>query len=189
MHTPEHVRQQLNETVESKKTVFEGKVVDIDHWTVKMPDNRTSLREIIRHPGAAAVVPVDDGGNVILVHQFRHAIGRVTLEIPAGRLEPDEDPYVCAARELEEETAKKTGKLVLLNAMASSPGIFSEVIHIYLATELSEGRFHFDRDEFIHVRTIAMDDAIDMVMTGQIQDAKTIVGLFAAREYLRKNGE
>ena len=181
----EQIRARLAETVIDQTTAYHGLVADYDIWHVALPDGRYAQRDIIKHPGAAAVVPVDAQGNVTMVYQYRHPLERVTLEIPAGKKEPGEDPVTCATRELREEAGIIAGNLRLLTQLASSPGIFNERIWIYLATDLSYCGTDPDDDEFLNVRTFALDELIGRVVSNEIQDSKTIVGLMLAREALR----
>ena len=129
------------------------------------------------------MVPLKDDGTVVLIRQFRHAAGGFIYEIPAGKLQPGEDPTVCAARELEEEIGYRSGRLELLSSIFTAPGFTDEVIHIYKATELMAGRQHLDRDEVLEVIEMPLSKAISMIETGAIRDAKSIVGLQAV--YLR----
>jgi len=159
------------------KHVFTGKVLTLNIDTVTLPNGFTVDLEIVRHPGAAAVVPLKDNGTVVLIKQFRHAAGGFIYEIPAGKLHPGEDPMHCAARELEEEIGYVAGRLELLTSILTAPGFTDEVIHIYKATGLTAGRQQLDRDEILEVLEISLEEAIKMIKAGTIRDAKTIVGL------------
>jgi ADP-ribose pyrophosphatase len=159
------------------KNIYTGKVVTLNIDTVTLPNGLTIELEMVRHPGAAAVVPLKDHGTVVLIRQFRHAAGGFIYEIPAGKLHPGEDPQVCAMRELEEEIGYKAGQLKLLSSIFTAPGFTDEVIHIYEATALTEGRQHLDRDEVLEVIEVSLEEAIRMIRAGTIRDAKTIVGL------------
>lgn len=159
------------------KHVFTGKVLTLNIDTVTLPNGFTVDLEIVRHPGAAAVVPLKDNGTVVLIKQFRHAAGGFIYEIPAGKLHPGEDPMHCAARELEEEIGYVAGRLELLTSILTAPGFTDEVIHIYKATGLTAGRQQLDRDEVLEVLEISLEEAIKMIKAGTIRDAKTIVGL------------
>jgi ADP-ribose pyrophosphatase len=159
------------------KHVFTGKVLTLNIDTVTLPNGFTVDLEIVRHPGAAAVVPLKDNGTVVLIKQFRHAAGGFIYEIPAGKLHPGEDPMHCAARELEEEIGYVAGRLELLTSILTAPGFTDEVIHIYKATGLTAGRQQLDRDEVLEVLEISFEEAIKMIKAGTIRDAKTIVGL------------
>lgn len=161
----------------STKNIYKGNVVALNIDTVTLPNGATVELEMVRHPGAAAIVPVKDDGTVILIRQFRHAAGGFIIEIPAGKLHPGEAPKVCAARELEEEIGYKAGTLELLSSIFTAPGFTDEVIHIYKATNLYHGTQQLDRDEVLDVMEMSLDRAIEMIREGAIRDAKTIVGL------------
>lgn len=166
------------------KNIYTGRVITLNVDTVTLPNGLTVDLEVVRHPGAAAVVPLkDDGTVVILIRQFRHAAGGFIYEVPAGKLHPGEDPRVCAARELEEEVGYRAGRLDLLSSIFTAPGFTDEVIHIYKATGLTIGRQQLDRDEVLEVIEMPLSEAIGMIETGAIRDAKSIVGLQAV--YLR----
>jgi ADP-ribose pyrophosphatase len=161
------------------KNIYTGIVVDLNVDTVMLPNGVTVDLEIVRHPGAAAVVPVKDDGTVILIKQFRHAAGGFIYEIPAGKLHSGEDPKACAARELEEEVGHRAATLELLSSIFTAPGFTDEVIHIYKATGLTTGRQQLDRDEVLEVIEMPLAEAIGMIEAGAIKDAKSIVGLQA----------
>lgn len=161
------------------KNIYTGIVVNLNVDTVILPNGITVDLEVVRHPGAAAVVPLKDDGTVILIKQFRHAAGGFIYEIPAGKLHPGEDPKVCASRELEEEVGYRAGSLELLSSIFTAPGFTDEVIHIYKATELTIGRQQLDRDEILDVIEMPLAEAIGMIEAGEIRDAKSIVGLHA----------
>lgn len=166
--------------------VLDGLIIRVDRDTVTLPDGSTSMREIVRHPGAAAVVPLLDSGNVVMVRQYRYSIGESTLEIPAGKLDSGESVLDCARRELKEETGYTAKTLDKLMSFVSSPGFTDEVIHIYLARGLSPGQAGGDDDEFIETESYEISALIDMILDGRIRDGKTVAGLFAAAEYLRR---
>ncbi len=161
----------------SIKNIYRGKVVTLNIDTVTLPNGVTIDLEVVRHPGAAAVVPLKENGTVVLIKQFRHAAGGFIYEIPAGKLHPGEDPKNCAARELEEEIGYQAGKLDLLSSIFTAPGFTDEVIHIYKATGLIKGRQQLDRDEVLEIVEVPLQEAIDMIRVGTIRDAKTMVGL------------
>lgn len=159
------------------KNLYTGKVVTLNIETVALPNGLTIDLEVVRHPGAAAVVPITEDGSVVLIRQFRHAAGGFIYEIPAGKLHSGEDPRSCATRELEEEIGYKPGQLMLLSSIFTAPGFTDEVIHVYKATGLTKGRQHLDRDEVLEVVEVSLEEAIGMIRAGTIRDAKTIVGL------------
>jgi ADP-ribose pyrophosphatase len=166
------------------KNIYTGRVVTLNIDRVTLPNGVTVDLEIIRHPGAAAVVPMKDDGAVVMIRQFRHAAGGFIYEIPAGKLHPGEDPLNCAERELEEEVGYRASSFELLSSIFTAPGFADEVIYVYKATGLTKGRQQLDRDEVLDVIEMPLSDAMAKIENGTIRDAKTIVGLQAA--YIRK---
>ena len=182
--------ENLREVVTDRESIFEGRILHVERWQVTCPNGSPAQREIVVHKGAAAVVPVFEDGTTLLVRQHRVACDRVTLEIPAGKLDSvNEDPLDCAVRELEEETGLKAESMTLLTSLLTTPGFCTEKIGIYLAQGLSQGDTHPDEDEFLGLTRISLDDAIAMCMRGEIRDAKTISGLMMAREVIRAQKE
>jgi len=165
------------------RNIYTGKVVTLNVDTVRLPNGVTVDLETIRHPGAAAVVPIKDDGTVVLIRQFRHAAGGFIYEIPAGKLSPGEDPLHCAARELEEEVGYRASSFELLSSIFTAPGFADEVIHVYKATGLTTGRQQLDRDEVLEIVEMPLTQAITKIQDGTIRDGKTIVGLQAV--YIR----
>ena len=159
------------------RNIYTGRVLTLNIDTVTLPNGATIDLEMVRHPGAAAIVPFKDDGTVVLIRQFRHAAGGFIYEIPAGKLHLGEDLKACAARELEEEIGYKTDDLELVTSIFTAPGFTDEVIHIYKANRLTKGKQQLDRDEILEVMEVSLDDAITMIRNGSIRDAKTIVGL------------
>jgi len=159
------------------KNIYNGRVVTLNVDTVTLPNGVTVDLEVVRHPGAAAVVPMKDDGTVILIRQFRHAAGGFIYEIPAGKLHPGEDPLLCAARELEEEIGYRAGQLDRIASIFTAPGFTDEVIHIYQATGLTKSQQNLDRDEVLEIFETSLDEAVRMIRNGTIRDAKTMVGL------------
>jgi ADP-ribose pyrophosphatase len=161
--------------------IYRGTIIDVERLTVKLPNGRVVTRDIVRNPGASAVVPLTDDGCIILVEQFRKPIEKTSLEIPAGKLDKGEDPTDCAKRELLEETGYTAGKLVKILTIHPTPAFADEILHIYLATDLSKGRACPDEDEFITARKYRISDVLKMIDDGVITDGKTVCGvLFAA---------
>ena len=168
----------------SVKNIYKGKVVVLNVDRVTLPNGATVDLEVIRHPGAAAIVPMKDDETVILIRQFRHAADGFIYEIPAGKLHPGEDPRDCAARELEEEIGYRASSFELLTSIFTAPGFADEVIHIYKGTGLTKGRQKLDHDEVLNVVELPIEKAIAQIQDGTIRDGKTIVGLQAV--YLQK---
>ena len=161
------------------KPIYQGSVITLNIDTVQLPNGHTIDLEIIRHPGASAVVPLKEDGTVVLIRQFRHAVNGFIYEIPAGKLHPQEDPLDCAARELEEEIGYKARHFRLLSSIFTAPGFADEVIHIYVATGLISGTQNLDQDEVLDVVEMPLEEAILKIRDGTIRDGKTIVGLQA----------
>jgi ADP-ribose pyrophosphatase len=159
------------------KNIFKGRVLTLNVETVTLPNGATVDLELVRHPGAAAVVPIKDDGTVVLVRQYRHATGGFIYEIPAGKLNPGEDPRDCAVRELEEEVGYRASSLELLTSIFTAPGFADEVIHIFKATGLTPGRQQLDHDEVLDVVELPLEKAMAQIRDGTIRDGKTIVGL------------
>ncbi len=175
MTTP---HKELPKIISSQK-VFDGRVFTVTVDTVTEGE-LTYQREVVRHKGSAVIVPVHDDGTVVLVNQYRHPVVRYLLEVPAGTLDEGERPEVGAARELEEELGLRAGNLEKLSEFFVSPGFCEEKMWIYLATELSEGRQRLDEDELLDVVRLPIAEALEMITSGEIQDAKTIIGLMLA---------
>ena len=177
----------LEETLDARR-VFDGILLNIDHLTNRLPDGRTIQREVARHIGASAILPVDDDGNVWLVRQFRAPVGRALLEIPAGKLnDRGEDRLEAAKRELEEETGLTAGSWVHLMDLLTTPGFSDEVIGLYLARDLRPGRSHPDDDEFLNVVKVPFADLAAAVRRGEIPDGKTAVATLLAEGMLRSS--
>lgn len=173
--------EQLIETFQDGKVVFDGKIIRLEHWTVKLPNGNLALREVACHPGASAVVALDGDGNIILVRQYRAPIGRLTLEIPAGKFDhPGEDPLLCAQRELSEETGLMADSWRKLTVLETTPGFCNERIHIFLATGLRQGETHPDEDEFVATLRMPLTEAVSKVMDGTLRDGKTALAIMMA---------
>jgi ADP-ribose pyrophosphatase len=165
----------------STRTVHQGRVVNLSVEQVRLPNGNTVTLEVIRHPGAAAVVPVDGDGNVVLVRQYRHATGSWLLEVPAGTLDhPGEPPEECARREVEEETGHRVGRLVPLGWIWTTPGFTSEKIWLYLALDLTPASPDLEADEVLTVETLPLDEAVRRAVSGEIVDAKSVCALLRA---------
>ncbi|HVX30778.1 MAG TPA: NUDIX hydrolase, partial [Nitrolancea sp.] len=158
---------------------FSGRLIRVRVDTVRMPDGSLHEREIVEHPGAVAIVPVLPNGELVMVRQYRHAVRKRTLELPAGTREAGEAPYDTAMRELREETGHSAGSLNELVRFSVSPGWTNEELIVYLARDLTEGPAATEADEDLSLETIAPDTVADLIKRGEISDSKSIIGLLA----------
>jgi ADP-ribose pyrophosphatase len=163
--------------------VYHGSVIDVSVYTVREREV-TYKREVVHHPGGASVVAVFDDGTIALVRQYRHPTLRYVLELPAGRLAPPERPEECAARELEEEIGVRAGHLEKLAEFFTTPGFCEEKLWVYLATDLTETQQNLEGDEMLEIVRVTFSRAFEMISDGEIEDAKTIIGLLMAAERL-----
>lgn len=168
------------ETRVSSRPVFDGRIIKVRVDTVRLPDGRQALREVVDHRPAVVLVPVDEAGNVLLVRQFRYAVGGELLEAPAGVVEDQETPEECAQRELREETGYRAGSIRRLGGFWTGPGFCNEFIHAFLATGLTPGSLAADPDENITVERVPLATVRELIHDGSIQDAKTIAALLMA---------
>ncbi|PYZ94427.1 ADP-ribose pyrophosphatase [Salipaludibacillus keqinensis] len=168
------MNKKFEEKTTRKKSIFKGKIIDLDVHEVLLPNGKESKREIIEHPGAVAIITFTPEGKLILVKQYRKALEKAIAEIPAGKLEKGEDPLECAKRELEEETGVKARDWSKLNSFYTSPGFANEIVHVYLAEGLEVGIENTDEDEFVERVDVTLEEANQMILTGEIHDAKTI---------------
>ncbi|MDB4877351.1 MAG: hydrolase [Gemmatimonadetes bacterium] len=170
----------------SSRRIHTGKIINLDSDTVRFPDGSVGEMEIIRHPGASAIVPflgepTGDDPQILLLKQYRYAAEQYLYEIPAGRLDSGEDPKACAIRELREETGCTAKNMEFLFTMFTTPGFTDEKIHVFMATGLEHGEHAREADEFMTVETVTMSAALRLIQNGEIKDAKTALGvLFAA---------
>ena len=170
----------LIEEAVSSQEIYKGKIVHLFCDTVRLPNGKEATREVIRHVGAAAVVPLTDEGNVILVRQYRYPFAQVMLEIPAGKLDVGEDPLECAKRELAEETGYDAKTFVYLGAFYPSVAMLDEVIHLFLARNMILRETNLDEDEFLHVEQRPLNEMVDAVMRGEVPDGKTQTAILKA---------
>lgn len=161
----------------TRKTVFRGRLLDVGLEDALLPNGQAATLEIIRHPGAAGVLPIHEDGSVTLIHQYRHAVGRAIYEIPAGLLEPGEQPVQSAARELAEETQLQARTYQHLTTVHTAPGFADEAVHLFVARGLSAAQGSPDPDECIEVVRLTREQALSMVREGRITDAKTVCAL------------
>lgn len=172
--------------VKNRELIYKGKIIDFYKDTIQLPDGREVIWDYIDHKGAAAVVPVDDEGNIIMVRQYRNAIKKQTLEIPAGGLNPGEDSMVCAARELEEETGYTVKSIEPLTNIYTAIAYCNEIIYVYFAKVGEKKEQHLDDDEYIDVKKYSIGELEKMILDGTIQDTKTISSILAYKlKYLK----
>ena len=163
--------------------VFQGRRFRVERVVRIAPDGHERAWDVLRHPGSAVILPLLDDGRVCLVRNYRVAIGRPLLELPAGTLEPDEDPLEAAARELAEETGYRAGRIVYLISLYPSPGILDEHMRLYVAQDLTPGPLSLDPGEELHPLLLTWPEALEMIRTGEIQDGKTVAGLLYWRTF------
>lgn len=171
----------LTEKKLAEELVYDGNLLKIWRTRVKLGDGSETYREWIKHPGAAAIIPLLPEGETLLVRQFRYPLGRETLEIPAGKLDPGESPLACAARELSEETGLVGGELVKVGSIVTTPGFTNEVIHLFICRNPSPGPAHPDEGEFINLLRLPLAEVFQRIKDGQIQDGKTVLAFLLAR--------
>ncbi|MBI4300968.1 MAG: NUDIX hydrolase [Chloroflexi bacterium] len=164
------------ETLNSRR-IYSGRVVGLRVDTVRLPDGRTTQREIVEHSEAVAIVPLDARSNAIMVRQYRKPVERQLLEIPAGGIEPGESPEAAAARELKEETGYSAGKIERIGGIYSAPGFCQEYLHLFLATDLVPGRPEAEEDESIELVMVPLQEVPNLIASGQICDAKSVAAL------------
>ena len=173
----------IKETFKSKETVYTGKFISVEKRIYELCNGKDAQRDIVVHPEACAVVALDSNGDIYLVEQYRAAFDKVLLEIPAGKLDPGETPMVALIRELKEETGLSAGKITPLTSISVSPGFCTEIIHIYLAEDLTEGETNPDDDEYLLISKMNLQDAKKAASDGTFTDAKTITGVLLACDY------
>lgn len=169
----------------NRELVAKGAIIDYYQDTMQIPNGTTAKWDFINHKGAAACVAVKKNGNLVMVRQYRNALERETIEIPAGGINPGEDMRLAALRELEEETGYKAGKFEFLLSIRTTVAFCNELIDIYLAEDLEEGEQHLDEDEYLEIVEYPLSELLDMIEKGVIQDSKTISAILA---YSRKRG-
>ncbi len=171
-------KEKLSAAVQRRTTIHRGRVFRLDREQLALSNGATVELDVIRHPGAAAIVAFSDPETVVMIRQYRHAVGGVIWEVPAGTLDAGEDPLQCARRELVEETGFSAAEWVPLGVITPLPAYSDERIHLFAASGLSPARQHLDSDELLHVHPVRLKKALDMIRGGAIRDAKTICALF-----------
>ena len=168
----------------SSEVKFDGKLIKLT-YDIADVNGKEAWREVVHHPGASAVVAIDEDNRIIMEKQFRYALNDYLLEIPAGKLDAGEDPLVCAKRELEEETGIIASEWISLGTIATSPGFCNEVIHLYVAKGLSKGEIHWDEDEYVEVERYRFDELLQRIKEEKIKDSKSLSALLLAMPYLK----
>lgn len=171
----------LTETTLSREDIFSGRVVRVHVDQVRLPNGETGIREVVDHNGGVSVLALDEDNNVLTVTQYRYVFGQPLLELPAGKLDPGEDPAAGALRELKEETGAEPGEFLSLGEILPSPGCFGEVLHLYLARNVKVGEQHLDEDEFLNVERVPFDEMVRRCLSGEIRDAKTVAAVLKAK--------
>ncbi len=176
----------LEEKKLSSEEIFDGVAIHLFRDEILLPNGNKGVREVIRHPGAVCVLPITKDGDVVFVNQFRYALNKVTLEVPAGKLEKGEDPKEAALRELSEETGLTANNIFPIGDLYTTPALIDEVIHMYIATDLIQGEQHLDDDEFVNTLKMPLNEAVEKVMNGEIKDSKTQTIILKADKYFGK---
>lgn len=164
---------------------LKGIIVDVEEDMIELPNGKITMREVVRHPGGVCVAAVAEDGTVAMVRQFRYPFRAHLWELPAGKLEPGEEPLPAAKRELSEETGLEADSWIDLGALYATPGYCTETLHLYLATGLHQGKAHPDPNEFLDVARVPLAELIRRIENGEIRDAKTVVGALRAERILR----
>ncbi|WP_018922139.1 NUDIX domain-containing protein [Salsuginibacillus kocurii] len=167
----------LEEKTKHTTSIYEGKIIDLDVVDVELPDGRAGKREVVRHPGAVAIIAVTEEEKLVLVKQYRKPLGKEIYEIPAGKKEAGEEPKLTASRELAEETGYVANEMELLFSTYTSPGFADELIELYEAKGLSQGERSLDEDEFVEVIEVSLAEAEGLIKEGLIHDAKTVLAV------------
>jgi ADP-ribose pyrophosphatase len=165
--------------------IYKGRAFNVEQVQARLPDGRVRHYDLVLHPGAVVIVPVDSEGRIWFVRQYRVGAGQVMLELPAGTLEPGEEPEVCAAREVREETGMAAASLRRLGGFYMAPGYTSEYLHIFLANGLTPQPLEADADEFLQTAAIPIDEVYRMASAGALTDGKTLASLLLVRQYLK----
>lgn len=170
----------LSEETLNSQIIYEGRIFTVTKDTALLENGSQAVREVVHHSGGVCVIPITDSGEILMVKQFRYPFAEITLEIPAGKLEKNESHYECGKRELLEETGNICSRYEYLGEIYPTPAYLTEKIHMYIAEGLTFSKQNLDDDEFLDVVSVPMEKAVDMVMSGEIKDAKTQIGILKA---------
>lgn len=171
----------MTEKMLESREVYRGRILRVREDKVLLPNGRTGTREVVEHPGGVGILALEADGTVLLVRQYRYAFGRTLLEIPAGKREPGEEPFVTARRELREETGAIAESWTPLGSLIASPGCYDEVLYLYLAQDLHYGATDPDEDEFLAVERMPLDQLARLCLEGEVTDAKTVCAVLKAK--------
>ncbi|RAL26535.1 NUDIX hydrolase [Thermoflavimicrobium daqui] len=171
------MRDLTEKTITTEK-IYEGKIISVQVDQVKLPNGERGKRELVKHPGAVGVIAITPDNKLVLVRQFRKPLEKTILEIPAGKLEPDEDPQTCAFRELAEETGYQADSMNHVVSYYTSPGFANEIIHLYEAKGLTTGSMQPDSDEFVELVELSLSECNERIASGEICDAKTVTAVY-----------
>jgi len=180
------IKMDLKEKRISSEIIYKGKIINLRVDDVELPNGKPAKREVVEYAGAVAVVPINEKNEVLMVRQYRYSVDKLLLEVPAGKIEEGEDPQASAVRELAEETGYRAREMKLLFSFYSTPGFTNEKMHVYLARGLTYKGVNPDEDEFIEVSPIPLQTALGMIDSGEICDAKSIIGVLAAKREMDK---
>ncbi|TCS84072.1 NUDIX hydrolase [Tepidibacillus fermentans] len=183
------MNQKFVEKTVSSQQIFDGKIIKVFVDTVELPNGKHATREIVRHPGAVGILAVTKENRVLMVKQYRKPMNQFLYEIPAGKLEPGEDPKLCAIRELKEETGYVATNMTPFSKFYTSPGFADEFIHLFYAEGIEAGEATPDEDEFVELVELTLDESIEMIEKGKIVDAKTIISIYYLQMMLLKGRE
>lgn len=176
------VHKKFEEVTVKTESIYKGRIISLQVDTVTLPNGETATREIVKHPGAVAVIPLIED-KMIVVEQYRKPLEKSQVEIPAGKLDAGEEPLKAALRELEEETGYRSDHVKLVSSFYTSPGFADEIIHLYIAEDLVKGNANPDEDEFLECEAITLEQAQQYMREGRISDAKTIMAVYAWQLY------
>ena len=171
----------MTEKTLTTQEIYKGRIIRVRRDEVLLPNGHTSVREVVEHPGGVGILALEEDGTVLLVRQYRYAFGRTLLEIPAGKREKGEEPFVTAQRELKEETGAAADHWLPMGQLIAAPGCYDEVLYLYLARGLHYGETHPDDDEFLSLERMPLAELVERCMSGEITDAKTVCAALKAK--------